>query len=135
MSRRVHERMWLARDLRTGLEQGQFFLHYQPQIDIKSGRVVGAEALVRWMHPDQGVIMPELFIPVAEDSGLIMPIGEWILHAACTQCKAWQEAGVPRIRLSVNLSVLQIRQRGFIDVISQILEKTGLAPDAISSSR
>ncbi len=128
MSRRVHERMWLARDLHTGLEQGEFFLHYQPQVDVRSGRVVGAEALARWKHPGQGEIMPARFIPVAEESGLIMPIGEWILHAACSQCKAWHDAGLPRIRVSVNLSVLQIRQRGFTHIVSRILEQTGLAP-------
>ena len=128
MSRRVHERMWLARDLRAGMEQGQFYLHYQPQVDLRSGRVVGAEALARWRHPEQGEIMPARFIPVAEDSGLIMPIGEWILHAACSQCKAWHDAGLPRIRVSVNLSALQIRQRGFMQIVSRVLEHCGLAP-------
>jgi diguanylate cyclase (GGDEF)-like protein/PAS domain S-box-containing protein len=128
MSRRVHERMWLARDLRAGLEQAQFYLHYQPQVDLRSGRIVGAEALARWMHPDQGEIMPARFIPIAEDSGLIMPIGEWILRAACTQCKAWHDAGLTRIRVSVNLSPLQIRQRGFMQIVSRVLDDCGLAP-------
>jgi EAL domain-containing protein (putative c-di-GMP-specific phosphodiesterase class I) len=129
MSRRVHERMWLARDLRAGLELGQFYLHYQPQVDLKTGCITGAEALARWQHPAQGEIMPARFIPVAEESALIMPIGEWILQAACVQCKAWHDAGLPRIRISVNLSALQIRQRGFTQIVSAILEKTGLAPE------
>ena len=128
MSRRVHERMWLARDLRAALEHGEFFLQYQPQVDLRSDRIVGAEALARWTHPDRGEIVPARFIPVAEESALIMPIGEWILQAACSQCKAWQEAGLAPIRVSVNLSALQIRQRGFIRVVSRVLEQTGLAP-------
>ncbi|MGE5522844.1 MAG: EAL domain-containing protein [Rhodospirillaceae bacterium] len=128
MSRRVHERLWLARDLRTGLEQGQFFLHFQPQVDLRSGAIVGAEALARWRHPAQGTIMPARFIPVAEDSALIMPIGEWILQAACTQCKAWHDAGLAHIRISVNLSAVQIRQRGFAQTVANTLHRSGLAP-------
>jgi diguanylate cyclase (GGDEF)-like protein/PAS domain S-box-containing protein len=128
MSRRVHERMWLARDLRAGLEQGQFFLHYQPQVDIATGAIVGAEALARWLHPTQGNILPGRFIPAAEDSAFIMPMGEWILEAACRQCARWHGAGLPPIRVSVNLSALQIRQRGFIDVVSGVLQRTDLAP-------
>lgn len=127
MSRRVHERLWLARDLRAGLEQGQFFLQFQPQVDLRSGAVVGAEALARWLHPAQGTIMPARFIPVAEDSALIVPIGEWILQAACTQCKAWHDAGLPHIRIAVNLSALQIRQRGFAQTVTKALHHSGLA--------
>jgi EAL domain-containing protein (putative c-di-GMP-specific phosphodiesterase class I) len=127
MSRRVHERMWLARDLRAGLEQNQFFLAYQPQVDLRSGSIVAVEALARWRHPRQGEIMPARFIPVAEDSALIMPIGEWILEAACRQCRAWHGEGLPPIRVSVNLSALQIRQRGFTQTVAGILERTGLA--------
>ena len=118
----------IENDLRSAIEEGQLILHYQPQIEFQSGRLHGCEALIRWIHPKQGLISPLEFIPVAEETGLIVPIGDWVLHHACSQAKQWQEAGHPPFVVSVNVSVVQFRGRDFIEKVRSVLQETELEP-------
>jgi len=122
------ERLELESRLRRALERDQFLLHYQPRVDLTTGKIVGAEALIRWKLPDQGVIAPARFIPLAEETGLIVPIGKWVLRAACAQNKAWQEAGLEPIVVSVNVSARQFRQDNLVRTVAEVLEETGLEP-------
>lgn len=101
---------------------------YQPQIDIATGKITGVEALLRWQHPQLGLIPPDKFIRIAENSGLIVRIGEWVLRTACSQARKWQEVGLPRITVAVNVSAIQFRQEGFCGLVSKVLEETGLPP-------
>jgi len=128
MNRRVQERSELEHSLRQALAREEFFLAYQPQVDQTTGRVLGSEALVRWRHAEKGMISPGQFIPVAEDSGLILPIGHWVLRTACAQNKAWQLAGYPPMRVAVNLSARQFQQPDFYDQVAQVLRETELDP-------
>ncbi len=121
-------RLNLERRLRRALRDNEFLLHYQPQVDIETGQVVGMEALVRWRDPEVGLIPPSQFIPVAEESGLIGPLSEWVLREACRQNKAWQDEGLPPARVSVNLSARQFQQRDIAKLVMQVLEETGLDP-------
>ena len=125
------ERLVLENSLRQGIERGEFVLHYQPQIDMASGRIVGAEALVRWRHPQLGLVPPGKFIPVAEVSGLIVMIGEWVLSEACRQNRAWQEAGLPAIRVAVNISAVQFRSGRIENNVAAVLADTGLSPELL----
>lgn len=115
-------------DLHKALERGEFVLHYQPQVSLLSGKVTGVEALIRWNHPQKGYISPSEFIPLAEETGLIIPIGEWVLRTACRQNKAWQDAGFPLMVMSVNISARQFLQSDLVGVVKEVLEETGLAP-------
>ena len=117
--------------LRQALKHDEFVLYYQPQADIESGRIVGVEALVRWQHPDVGLISPAEFIPIAEETGLIVPLGKWVLESACRQAAAWQAAGLPRLRVAVNLSGRQFLQRDLADLVAQALQETALAPELL----
>jgi EAL domain-containing protein (putative c-di-GMP-specific phosphodiesterase class I) len=128
MNARIAERLALENSLRHGLERGEFVVYYQPQVDISSGQIVGMEALVRWQHPERGLISPAEFIPVAEETGLIVPLGAWVLRTACAQNTAWQEAGVTHMRMAVNLSARQFQLRDLIDTVAQVLEETRLDP-------
>jgi len=119
------QRLTLESALRRALERDEFELHYQPIVDARTGAPVGAEALVRWRHPELGLLLPSEFIPLAEENGLIVPLGEWVLEQACTQNRAWQAAGLPPIRVVVNLSSRQLR-RSFADTVSQVLQRTGM---------
>ncbi|MBD0382696.1 EAL domain-containing protein [Paenibacillus sp. WST5] len=121
-------RLKLENELRKAIAGDEFILYYQPQVDIESGRIVGIEALIRWDHPERGIISPNHFIPFAEESGLIVPIGEWVLRAACKQNKAWQIQGFPPVPISVNLSMRQFFQHNLKGKISYVLEQTGLDP-------
>jgi len=121
------ERLRLEEQLRKAVEREEFFLHYQPQVEIATGRVVGVEALIRWHHPELGMVSPADFIPIAEESGLISPIGEWVLRTACRQNRAWQEAGLPPIHMSVNLSVRQFRDERLVDTVAAAIDEAGLA--------
>jgi diguanylate cyclase (GGDEF)-like protein/PAS domain S-box-containing protein len=114
--------------LRRALKRQEFVLHYQPKVDIASGRVVGVEALIRWNSRDLGFVPPGRFIPLAEESGLIVPISEWVLKVACAQNKAWQNQGFPPLLMSVNLSPRQFRQKDLVETIAGILQETGLEP-------
>jgi len=120
------ERLELQNHLRLALERNELSLHYQPQIDLASGRVIGAEALLRWTSPVLGPVPPARFIPVAEDSGLIVPIGEWVLREACRQAEAWRQAGLPSLVVAVNLSALQFRRSDPVQLVGQILADSGL---------
>jgi len=131
MNARVFERMSLEHSLRRALERGEFRLHYQPQIDIATRRLIGMEALVRWQSPELGLVSPARFIPVAEDSGLILPLGAWVLGEACRQARAWQVAGLPALPVAVNISALQFRQPNFVGVVEQVLAQSGLAPECL----
>ncbi|HEX7649345.1 MAG TPA: EAL domain-containing protein [Noviherbaspirillum sp.] len=125
MNARTLDRLKIEVGLRHALHRGEFVLHYQPQVDIASGKVVGVEALLRWMHPQQHVVPPSEFIPIAEETGLIMPIGEWVLQAACTQQQEWERQGLPRIKVAVNLSSRQFQQKDLDRMIARVLEQTG----------
>jgi EAL domain-containing protein (putative c-di-GMP-specific phosphodiesterase class I)/CheY-like chemotaxis protein len=125
----VFERLTLERSLRRALERDELVLYYQPKVEADSRRLVGFEALLRWRHPELGMVSPAQFIPLAEETGLIVPIGEWVLETACRQCKAWQDAGFDPVRMAVNLSPVQFRQVGLADLVNRVLERTGLAPE------
>lgn len=126
MSAKIAERVDLDNEMRRGLERGEFVVYYQPQVEIDSGKIVGVEALVRWQHPQRGLVAPMEFIPLAEETGLIVPLGEWILRAACAQARAWQVAGLPTLRMGVNLSARQFRLPDLPDVVRRVLDETGL---------
>ena len=119
-------RMLMESSLRSALEKGEFFLCYQPQMELATGRLVGAEALIRWQHPLQGIISPGEFIPLAEETGLIIPMGLWALETACRQARSWQDQGFPPVRMAVNLSGIQFRQPDFTSQVTGVLEATGL---------
>ncbi|WP_274649342.1 putative bifunctional diguanylate cyclase/phosphodiesterase [Paenibacillus humicola] len=129
MNAEAHERLRLESDLHRALEQEQFTLAYQPLVNLATGRVVGVEALVRWHHPQRGLLPPGDFIPLTEENGLILPLGEWVLKAACLQNKAWREAGLPPMIMAVNLSMRQFRQHRLAERIRAILEQTGMPPE------
>ncbi len=126
MNARVTEKLRLENCLRNALKVGEMFLEYQPQLDLRNCRVTGFEALVRWRDPQEGVILPARFIPVAEETGLIYPLGEWVLRTACRQARAWQNAGYPPVRMAVNISAKQLRRYDFIELVEGILAETGL---------
>jgi diguanylate cyclase (GGDEF)-like protein len=129
MNEKVLERMMLENSLRQALSNNELVVYYQPLIDGFTGRTTGFEALVRWQHPERGLVPPLDFIPLAEETGLIVPIGEWVLRTACAQNKAWQDKGYPPVVVSVNLSGRQFRQPNFTGRVSQVLAATGLAPE------
>ncbi len=128
MSMRACERLELESALRRALEREQLELHYQPQIDVKTGELVAVEALLRWRHPTLGLVAPDKFIGIAEESGLIVPIGAWVLRTACAQNKAWQDAGLPRLRVTVNVSAKQFWQGQLLQTVRRVLRETRLAP-------
>jgi len=131
MNVRSFERLVLERFLRHALDQDEFQLHYQPKIDLTTGRVTGMEALLRWMHPGMGMISPAKFIPLAEETGLIVPIGEWVLREACAQARRWQDEGLPPLRVAVNLSARQFAHDGLHAAIVGALEESGLSPNLL----
>ncbi len=128
MHERALKRLSLESSLRHALERGEFRVYYQPQVNAESGEIVGTEALVRWQHPELGLVPPVEFIPVAEEIGLIAPLGEWVLRSACAQNVAWQESGLEPLRVSVNLSPRQFQQPGLIEMIRRTLAETKLDP-------
>jgi diguanylate cyclase (GGDEF)-like protein/PAS domain S-box-containing protein len=125
------KQLLMENSLRRALEKEEFVVYYQPQIDIKTQRLVGAEALVRWQHPDLGLVFPTEFIGLAEETGLIVPIGEWVIRKVCAQNKKWQDAGFEKVCISVNLSARQFQQRNLVATISHILQETGLDPQCL----
>jgi diguanylate cyclase (GGDEF)-like protein len=128
MNQRAREQQSIESGIRLALERNEFVLHYQPKLDLGSGKVVGAEALIRWQKPGQGWVYPTDFIGVAEDSGLIVPLSKWVLAQACQQARAWQAKGLPKLYMSVNVSAIDFRQRDFVEGIEQILKQTGMDP-------
>jgi EAL domain-containing protein (putative c-di-GMP-specific phosphodiesterase class I) len=123
--------MAIENDLRRALEKGEFLLYYQPQVNCRTGAVMGMEALIRWQHPQRGLVAPDKFIPIAEETGLIVPIGEWVLREACRQAKAWHDMGHAGLRMGVNLSARQFQQPDLLQQIHQALEDSGLATSAL----
>ena len=127
MNTLIRERMEIENGLRHALEKNELVLHYQPQVDLGSGKIIAVEALLRWAHPEKGLIPPGKFIPIAEESNLIVTIGEWVLRTACMQSMAWQDAGLPHVRMAVNLSARQFRQPQLVAVVAKALGDAGLA--------
>jgi diguanylate cyclase len=128
MNRRAVERQWIEGGLRGALDRHEFVLHYQPTMNLETGAMTGAEALIRWMHPDRGLIYPMQFVPVAEECGLIVPIGRWVLGEACRQARAWIDIGLPPIAVAVNISAVEFRDTGFLDHVCSILRNSRLEP-------
>jgi diguanylate cyclase (GGDEF)-like protein/PAS domain S-box-containing protein len=131
MNAEVRDRIALEEELRRALDRGEFVLHYQPIVEVESGRITSAEALIRWEHPERGLVPPLEFIPFAEETGLILPIGEWVLRTACAQGRRWQDAGLSIDRVAVNVSVLQFRRPDFVETVRRILAETGLEPSRL----
>lgn len=127
----ANQRLLLEKDLRLALEREEFTIYYQPQLDLRTGGIVAFEALIRWHHPKRGMVAPSEFIPVAEETGLIAPIGEWVLRRACMQTRTWQTLGYPQLQVSVNCSAQQFRQEGLVDVVARTLQQTGLAASSL----
>ncbi len=128
MNAMAFEQLMMENHLRRAVERNEFILHYQPQVDIETSRIIGAEALIRWQHPELGLVPPDQFIPIAEDNGLILPIGEWALHEASHQNRRWQDAGLPAFPVAVNMSAIQFRKQDIQDTVAQVLKDSGLAP-------
>lgn len=128
LNRRSAKRLALETALRYALERDEFLLHFQPQLNLHTGRFIGAEALIRWRHPEMDIVLPLEFIPLAEETGLIVPIGEWALRTACAQAQAWCEAGLSDFRVAVNLSNRQLQNRSLLEMVIKILKETRLAP-------
>jgi diguanylate cyclase (GGDEF)-like protein/PAS domain S-box-containing protein len=128
MNDKIQESLHMEHGLRVAIARNELFLVYQPQVDMRTGNVTGLEALLRWNHPQSGLLLPGKFIDVAECSGLIVPIGEWVLRTACAQARKWQDEGLPCVPIAVNVSPIQFRQQGFRELVRDVLEETGLDP-------
>jgi diguanylate cyclase (GGDEF)-like protein/PAS domain S-box-containing protein len=126
MTEAAQQRLVMENDLRHAIERREFIVHYQPQLDLKSGAIIGFEALVRWRHPQRGMVSPAAFIAAAEETGLIGPLGEWVLREACTEARNWRDAGYPELQVSVNCSAQQFQREGFVETVDLILRGTGL---------
>jgi EAL domain-containing protein (putative c-di-GMP-specific phosphodiesterase class I) len=131
MHSRAVERQFIEEGLQSALERQEFSLHYQAKVDLKTGAITGAEALLRWTHPTHGPIAPARFIPVAEDCGLIRPIGSWVLREACRQARAWVDAGLPTSTIAVNVSATQLLDDKFLEGVFAVLQDTGLDPRSL----
>lgn len=131
MSLHMSERLALESELRRALERNEFIVYYQPQLDVHSGEITGMEALLRWNHPEHGLVPPDRFIPIAEDSGLILPIGAWVLRAACAQARAWRDSGLLDVQMAVNLSARQFDQQDLPELVASVIDGTGLPPDRL----
>jgi EAL domain-containing protein (putative c-di-GMP-specific phosphodiesterase class I) len=123
----ANDRFKLESALRRAIERNELELHYQPQVDIASGRIVGAEALLRWRHPERGLVPPAVFIGLAEETGLILPIGDWVLAAACSQLRQWRDAGLPLVPVAVNLSAHQFNDQ-IVATVGRVLDECGIEP-------
>jgi len=131
MNLKAVERQSLEGSLHRALEREEFLLHYQPKVNLNTGEITGVEALVRWQQPDRGLLPPAQFVPIAEDCGLILQIGRWVLREACRQARAWQDAGLPPLPIAVNVSAVEFRDKGFVEGVRTILAETGLAAQCL----
>jgi EAL domain-containing protein (putative c-di-GMP-specific phosphodiesterase class I) len=131
MNVRAIERQSLENGIRYALERQEFVLHYQPIMNLQTGAIIGAEALIRWAHPQRGLVLPQQFVPIAEESGFIVAIGRWVLRAACRQIRAWQESGLSLTRIAINISAVELRARDFVAGVGAILMETRLAPHCL----
>jgi diguanylate cyclase (GGDEF)-like protein/PAS domain S-box-containing protein len=131
MNVRAVERQSIEESLRKALERNEFEVHYQPKVRLRTGEITGAEALIRWAHPTRGLVPPAKFIPVAEDCGLIVPIGNWVLYEACRQARIWRAAGLPPVTMAVNVSAIEFRNDGFLEGVFAALHDTGLDPSML----
>src|SRR5262249_7880778 len=125
-------RLALESDLHLALERGQLMLHYQPQVDLRSGRLAGAEALLRWLHPARGMLVPAEFIPLAEESGQIISIGEWAIRNACAQLREWDDARLAPFPLAVNVSARQFQQPSFVETVAEALREYRVRPGSLT---
>lgn len=130
-TREAEKRLRMEQDLRQALDLDQLTLYYQPQIDLKSGRMPGVEALIRWQHPERGLVPPDQFIGLAEQIGLIRTIGEWVLRTACSQVASWKDLGLPELRMAVNISPLHFNDPSLLQTVKNVLEETGLSPSSL----
>jgi diguanylate cyclase (GGDEF)-like protein/PAS domain S-box-containing protein len=126
MNLKAVERQSVEGSLRRALDREEFLLHYQPKVNLETGEITGVEALIRWEHPERGLVAPLQFVPIAVDCGLILPIGRWVLREACRQARAWQVAGLPPVTIAVNVSAVEFRDKGFVEGVRTILRETGL---------
>jgi predicted signal transduction protein with EAL and GGDEF domain len=131
MSRQARERLALQADLRVALERNELCLHYQPQVGLSGGRIVGIEALLRWQHPERGMIPPGEFIPLAEESGMVAQLGEWVLREACRQIRQWSEAGLAPLQTAVNVSAVQLNRGHLVDSVKRALQESGIEPEQL----
>jgi EAL domain-containing protein (putative c-di-GMP-specific phosphodiesterase class I) len=131
MNAQALERLQMEAQLRRALERNEFVLHYQPRVEAATGRIVGAEALIRWHHPERGLLSPMEFIPLAEDAGLIISIGEWVIEAACRQCAAWKAQGLVTVPVAVNLAATHLRQTSLPGRVARALRRHGVPPDSL----
>jgi EAL domain-containing protein (putative c-di-GMP-specific phosphodiesterase class I) len=129
MRTRVAKRLLLERDLRYALGRNEFLLHYQPQINLQTGQVMGVEALIRWLHPERGLLLPADFVPIAEECGLIVPIGQWVLLDACRQSRAWSDSGIGIVPVAVNVSAAEFLAKDFLSGVRAVLIATGIEPE------
>jgi EAL domain-containing protein (putative c-di-GMP-specific phosphodiesterase class I) len=131
MSTRAADRIRLESELRLALERSEFVLHFQPKFSIKSGRIAGVEALLRWNHPTRGLVAPSAIIPILESSGLIIPVGEWVLRTVCAQLRSWLEDGITGIPVAVNVSARQFQQRNLDTIVGRVLAEHQLPPSSL----
>src|SRR5208282_6236109 len=118
----------IENELREAIEGNELVLHFQPQVELASQEISGVEALVRWVHPTRGLVLPSLFIPIAEESGLIVQLGKWVLRQALNQAKIWQKQGMPSLRIAINISAMQIQHTGFPDIVHALLTEYEVNP-------
>jgi diguanylate cyclase (GGDEF)-like protein/PAS domain S-box-containing protein len=128
MNLKAVQRQSIESEMRRALTNQEFLLHYQPKVNLDTGEITGVEALIRWQHPEQGFIAPAEFVPIAEDCGLIVPIGRWVMREACRQARAWQDAGLRHLRMAVNVSAVEFREKSFVENVRTVLSDTGLRP-------
>jgi EAL domain-containing protein (putative c-di-GMP-specific phosphodiesterase class I) len=131
MRERLGERVQMETAMRRALERREFVLYYQPQVDIATGRIVAMEALCRWQHPELGMVPPVRFIPLAEETGMILPLGAWVLQSACRQMVAWQQERRDYLRVAVNVSARQMAEQDFVQSVAHVLAETGLHPSCL----
>lgn len=131
LNEEVKQRLVLKNGLIKGLERKEFSLFYQPKLTLASGNIVSVEALMRWNSPDLGMVSPAVFVPIMEETGMVVEVGEWALRTACLQHKAWLDAGIPHVRVAVNLSARQIREPSFVNIVESVLKETGITPDGL----